>query len=112
PASVPIDAAAGAATVKLEAGATLEVVVMNADGAVKGAKVVVKDAAGREIQQGIKISDIFGSGDVTDADGRFTRAGLPPGSVTVVVTPPGREATTTETSLESGKTRTLPVSAR
>jgi len=112
PAHVEVDTAAGPATVVLAVGATLELSVVDGAGnAVAGAKVVVKDAAGKEVSRGLVMSSFFG-GDVTDTNGRYTRAGLPSGAVTVVVTAPGRDPTSVETSLDAGKTRHVDVAAK
>jgi len=110
PAHADVDTGAGPATVVLSPGATLEIVAADSSGAaVVGAKVVVKDSAGREISRGILMSGFMGDTDVTDASGHYSRGGLPSGAVTVVVTPPGRDATNVDAALEANKTRHVDV---
>jgi protocatechuate 3,4-dioxygenase beta subunit len=110
PAHVEVDVGAGPATVVLTPGATLELSVVDSAGtAVVGAKVAVKDAAGREIPRGILISGFMGAGDVTDANGRYTRGGLPAGAVVVVVTPPDRDPTSVDAALEANRTKHVDV---
>jgi protocatechuate 3,4-dioxygenase beta subunit len=110
PAHADVDTVAGPATIVLSPGATLDINAADSAGAVVvGAKVVVKDAAGKEIPRGILISGFMGDADVTDANGHYARGGLPAGAVTVVVTPPGRDATTLDAALEANKTRHVDV---
>jgi protocatechuate 3,4-dioxygenase beta subunit len=110
PAHVDVDAAAGPATVVLQRGATLDVNAVDSAGvAVAGAKVAVKDASGKEISRGLLISGFMGDADVTDANGHYARGGLPAGAVTVVVTPPGRDPTSVDASLEANKPRHVDV---
>jgi hypothetical protein len=113
PAHVDVDTTAGPATVTLSAGATLELAVVDADGAVVvGAKVVVKDSAGKEIARGLVLSGFLGGGDATDANGRYSRGGLPSGAVSVVVTVAGKDPTTVEATLEANKTKRVDVSIK
>ena len=113
PASAEVDTATGAASIRLSAGATVEVTVKNADGLlVANAKVKVLDASGQEIKQGFTVASFMGGGDVTNTDGLFTRGGLPAGAATLVVTDPaGREARA-EATLVSDKTTRAEVTVK
>ncbi|MCG3135506.1 MAG: hypothetical protein HMLKMBBP_03165 [Planctomycetes bacterium] len=86
-ASGVVDAASGASLVlRIEAGGAMEVLVADSAGApVAGASVKVLDETGAEVRAGLSMSNLFGSGDVTDATGRAIRDGLRVGRYTVVV---------------------------
>ncbi len=113
PGHVDVDTSAGPATVALQAGATVEIAVVDANGAaVSGAKVTIKDAAGNEIQRGVLISGFLGGGDVTDGNGRFTRGGLPAGPVTVVVTAAGHDPWSGPATLEANGTKHVDVALK
>lgn len=86
--SVDVDAGRGAAVVRLEQGGGIEIVVRKAGQPVAGAQVALLDEAGNPIVKRVSMGNFLGSGATTDAAGRALREGLPPGRVTVVVTPP------------------------
>jgi protocatechuate 3,4-dioxygenase beta subunit len=76
-------------------GGQIELSVLNpADEAVKGAVVVVLDAAGQPIQESFTLENMFSTRTVkTDAKGRVTVPGLAPGTYRLRVTKGGAEST-------------------
>jgi protocatechuate 3,4-dioxygenase beta subunit len=109
PAQADADTASGTAAVRLDAGATLDVYVTDGTSAVTGAKVSLSDEAGAEIGRGLTIDGFMGGGDRTGEGGRWSRAGLLAGKVTVSVTDAAGRSSSTETTLELNRTRRLDV---
>jgi hypothetical protein len=109
PAQAVADTASGTAAVRLDAGATLDVYVTDGTSAVVGAKVSLLDEAGAEIGRGLTIDGFMGGGDRTGEGGRWSRAGLLAGKVTVSVTDAAGRTSSTETTLELNRTRRLDV---
>jgi protocatechuate 3,4-dioxygenase beta subunit len=109
PATADADTSAGSATVQLDVGASIEVSVTDGTSPVAGARVKLLDASGAEIKPGVNIASLMGGGDRTDANGVFTRKGLPAGPATVVVTDAAGHDTTQDTTLETNAKRHVDV---
>jgi protocatechuate 3,4-dioxygenase beta subunit len=109
PAQAEIDTASGSAAVRLDAGATLEVAVTDGAAPVVGAKVKLLDESGAEIGRGMTVEGFMGGGDRTTEGGRWSRAGLRAGKVTVVVADVAGHESRTDTTLELNRTRKLDV---
>lgn len=109
-AAFPIDAAQASATIRLEAGGTLDVVVRGAAGApVANAAVRLLDADGAAMNEAMTMSNFMGTGGTTDEQGRARRDGLKPGKVTVIVKTPGGKETRAEAKIVAGETTTVEI---
>jgi hypothetical protein len=105
-----VDAAQGQATIRLEAGGILEVVVRGAGGTlVSGATVKLLDAQGQEVREGMTMSNFLGTGGSTDDKGRARREGLSPGTLKVVVTTPAGKTAKADAVITAGATTTVEV---
>ena len=107
--SAQIDAARGSVVIRLEGGGGLEVVVKKAGQPYVGAAVALLDEAGNPIVKRLSMGNFLGSGMTTDSAGRVVREGLPPGRVTVVVTPPGGEPVRKTVTVTRGGTEKVEI---
>lgn len=106
--TIEADASAGAVTVKLDAGAGIDLTVKTAAGApVAGATIRLLDASGAEITSSMTMGDLFGASSVTDATGRATRDGLRGGKVTVIAKAPSGAEARAAATLAAGETTKL-----
>lgn len=114
PAQVEIDTVSGSAAVRLDAGATVEVVATGPDGTtpLANARVKLFDAAGVEMKPGLTMESFMGGGAQTDAEGRWSRQGVPPGEVVVVVTDAAGKESRSVVTLEMNRTRRVDVSVK
>jgi hypothetical protein len=98
------------ATVRLMAGATLELAVHDAEGKpTVGAQVELRDAQDRPIVQRMTFDSAFSGRAATDSSGRLVRKGLPPGTVIVVITPVDGAPVRREVALAAGRANALEV---
>lgn len=109
PTQVEVDTSSGTASVRLDAGATIEVAATDGTSPVEGAKVALLDESGQPVKYGMTVEGFMGGGDRTTAEGRWSRGGLPAGKVTVVVTDAAGHEARADATLELNKTRRVDV---
>ena len=109
PGQAEVDTTSGSATVRLDAGATLEVAVTDGTAPVGGAKVTLLDESGAEIGRGMTMDAFIGGGDRTSDSGRWSRTGLKAGKVTVVVTDTAGHEARKDATLELNRTQKVDI---
>ena len=111
-ASVEVHTAHGQVTMKLPAGAIVDVTVTSGGKPAAGAAVQVLDAAGHPVGRGMALDSFFGASDRTDDGGRWRRDDLPAGTFTVVAKDASGNEARKEVTLTAGGTTPVSLEVR